>query len=162
MNPAPTSPSPPERPHLDISLATQSLRLTQNGILLFEAPVSSAKNGVGFTEGSYQTPTGNFRILEKIGEGAPLYTAFQGRRPTGIWSPETACPDGILTRIMWLDGLDEENANTYRRYIYLHGTHAENLIGQPASLGCIRLRNEDMMCLFNLTPLYTTVTIQES
>lgn len=166
MNRAPTSPeispSPPERPHIDISVGQQFLRLSQGANLLFEAPISSATKGIGYTEGSHQTPIGRFFIREKIGDGAPLHTAFLGRRPTGIWSPTSTCHDSILTRIMWLDGLDEKNANTYRRYIYLHGTHAEDSIGQPASLGCIRLRNADMLRLFDLTPLCTTVTIHES
>ncbi|MDB4429903.1 L,D-transpeptidase, partial [Akkermansiaceae bacterium] len=69
------------------------------------------------------------------------------------------CRDDILTRIFWLEGLQDQNANTYRRYIYFHGTHSEELIGTPASHGCIRLRNEDMLTLFDLTPLFTHVTI---
>ncbi len=128
---------------------------------MFQATISSATNGIGFAEGSYRTPTGHFRIREKIGDGAPLYTAFLGRRPLGIWTPQSEICDAILTRIMWLDGLDPENANTYQRYIYLHGTQAESDLGRPASLGCIRLGNEDMLILFNLTPLLTPVTIRE-
>lgn len=146
-----------------ISIAKQELEFTQDGKIIFTAPVSTAANGVGFSEGSYQTPTGNFCVREKIGEGAPLKTSFKGRLPRSVWngnpSQKDNSDDAILTRILWLDGLDEENANTYERYIYFHGTHAEELIGQPASHGCIRLKNEDMLQLFELTPLFTPVEI---
>jgi len=81
--------------------------------------------------------------------------------PKKIWRGEDST-DAILTRILWLDGLDEENANTYNRYVYFHGTHAEDLIGQPASHGCIRLKNEDMLTLFDLTPMNSEVMIMES
>ncbi|MDB4408655.1 L,D-transpeptidase [Akkermansiaceae bacterium] len=141
-----------------ISIAKQELEFTQDGKVIFTAPVSTAANGLGFCEGSYQTPTGNFRVREKIGDGAPLKTSFKGRLPRSVWNGEPS-DDAILTRILWLDGLDEKNANTYQRYIYFHGTHAEDLIGQPASCGCIRLKNEDMLQLFELTPLYTSVEI---
>lgn len=132
----------------------------QEGEVVFTAPVSTAANGSGFEEGSYQTPVGKFRVRERIGEGAPPYTIFKGRLPRSVWRGESE-NDAILTRILWLEGLDEENANTYQRYIYFHGTHAENLIGQPASHGCIRLKNEDMMQLFDLTPNFTPVEITE-
>jgi len=143
---------------IEVSISQQHLKLTRDGAIIFEAPVSTAANGPGFAEGSYKTPTGKFRIREKIGDGASLNTSFKGRTPRGIWSGE-ASDDAILTRIMWLDGLDPENANTYRRYIYFHGTHAEDLIGQPASHGCIRLKNEAMLQLFELTPMFTPVEI---
>ena len=144
-----------------VSIAEQAVEVFQNQERIFHAPVSTATNGIGFQEGSYQTPTGTFRIREKIGQGAPLYTSFKGRRPIGIWQgPQEKSTDAILTRILWLDGLEEKNANTYQRYIYFHGTHAEDLIGTPASHGCIRLKNEDMLTLFELTPFFTEVTIQ--
>lgn len=143
---------------IQVSIARQELELSLNGEVLFNAPVSTAANGPGCSEGSYQTPTGKFHIREKIGEGAPINTSFKGRLPHSIWNGELG-EDEILTRILWLEGLDEENANTYQRYIYFHGTHAENLIGQPTSHGCIRLKNEDMLRLFDLTPIFTPVKI---
>lgn len=143
---------------IEVSLATQSLRVTEGDLVLFQAPVSTATNGPGFEEGSNCTPTGNFVIRERIGEGAPVRTLFKGRRPLSIWQGES-CEDGILTRILWLHGLDPENANTYRRYIYFHGTNDEAAIGTPASHGCIRLRNRDMLQLFDLTSLGTRVII---
>lgn len=144
---------------LTISIPSQSLTLTKNHQTLFQAPVSTATKGCGFNAGSFCTPSGRFLIREKIGDGAPLFTTFRGRRPTGIWSPAQSCTDPILTRILWLHGLDPDNANTYHRFIYLHGTDQEDLIGSPASHGCIRLKNLDMLTLFNLTPILTPVTI---
>lgn len=143
---------------IEVSLATQSLRVTEGDLVLFQAPVSTATNGPGFEEGSYRTPTGNFMIRERIGEGAPIRTLFKGRRPLSVWQGEE-CDDAILTRILWLHGLDPENGNTFRRYIYFHGTNDEAAIGTPASDGCIRLRNRDMLQLFELAPLETPVHI---
>lgn len=144
---------------LCVSISSQSLEVTDASGIIFQAPVSTAANGPGFKNGSHKTPTGNFVIREKIGEGAPLYTSFKGRLPRRVWQNEAA-EDAILTRILWLDGLDEQNANTYSRYIYFHGTHAEDQIGTPASHGCIRLRNNDIMTLFDLTPIGSLVKIQ--
>ncbi|MGC6427080.1 MAG: L,D-transpeptidase [Akkermansiaceae bacterium] len=141
-----------------VSIARQELTLQLEDEVVFSAPVSTAANGPGFAAGSFQTPTGRFQIREKIGEGAPFLTIFKGRLPRGIWNGESE-DDAILTRILWLEGLDEENANTYQRYIYFHGTHAEDLIGRPASHGCIRLKNQDMQHLFELTPIFTPVEI---
>ena len=143
---------------LNVSIELQQVDLLKDGEIIFSAPVSTAANGPGFAEGSYQTPTGNFLIRERIGEGAPLFTSFKGRIPRRIWKGQES-NDAILTRILWLHGLDEANANTHARYIYFHGTHAEDLIGQPASCGCIRLRNRDMISLFDLTPIDTHVHI---
>lgn len=141
-----------------VSIEKQELEVIRNGKTIFRAPVSTAANGPGFDEGSYQTPTGNFLVRERIGEGAPVRTSFKGRLPRKVWRGEES-DDAILTRILWLDGLDAQNTNTYRRYIYFHGTHAEDLIGQPASCGCIRLRNDDMLALFDLAPINTPVEI---
>ncbi len=159
MTPAPESRKWPEVDfRIEVSIPNQQVTLHHGASLLFQAPISSAKNGVGFSEGSYQTPSGRFIIREKIGDGAPLMTSFKGRLPRSVWQGEES-NDAILTRIFWLEGLDEPNNNTYQRYIYFHGTHAEDLIGTPASHGCLRMRNEDMLTLFNLTPLFTPVTI---
>ncbi len=143
---------------IGVSINDQSLCVTEGNLILFQAPVSTAINGPGFEEGSYRTPTGNFVIRERIGEGAPIRTLFKGRRPLAVWQGEP-CVDGILTRILRLHGLDPENANTYRRYIYFHGTNDEAAIGTPASHGCIRLRNRDMLQLFDLALLGTPVHI---
>ncbi|MGJ8696476.1 MAG: L,D-transpeptidase [Verrucomicrobiaceae bacterium] len=143
---------------IEVSIPLQTVTLTRAGELLFEAPVSTSSNGIGSEEGSYRTPVGRFVVREKIGDGAPLRTSFKGRLPKTVWDGESE-NDAILTRILRLDGLDPENQNSFARYIYFHGTHAEDMIGQPASHGCIRLKNHDMLTLFDLTPLFTTVII---
>jgi lipoprotein-anchoring transpeptidase ErfK/SrfK len=91
--------------------------------------------------------------------GAPLWAEFKSRQPTGRIAEPGGEEDGVLTRILWLEGLDPENANTRGRYIYFHGTNREDLIGTPASHGCVRLRNEDMEELFDLVPEGTPVVI---
>ena len=158
MRPSPANRTCPEADtRIEVSIQEQALTLFKNEERQFSVPVSTGAKGIGFSEGSYQTPTGRFVIRERIGEGAPLHTFFKGRRPLGIGSSQSE--DAILTRILWLEGLDEENSNTYRRYIYFHGTHEEDLIGRPASHGCIRLNNGDMLNLFAQVPLFTRVDI---
>jgi len=149
----------PHSPFLiEVSLSNQAILLKKEEAVLMEAPISTAANGPGFEEGSHRTPTGNFIVRERIGEGAPRCTRFKGRVPKKVWRGEKS-DDAILSRILWLEGLDGENANSYARYIYFHGTHAEDLIGHEASHGCIRLRNDDMLRLFDLCPLFTRVHI---
>lgn len=143
--------------NITISIADQRLTLNRGTETLFTAPVSTAANGIGFAEGSFQTPTGNFLVQEKIGEGAPPGTVFKGRRPIGPWQPGD--PDPVTTRILRLHGLGPENANTFARYIYIHGTPAKDLLGIPASHGCVRLSDPDMLKLFDLVPLLTRVEI---
>lgn len=158
MRPSPANRIWPEADtRIEVSIQEQALTLFKNEERQFSVPVSTGAKGIGFSEGSHQTPTGRFVIRERIGEGAPLHTFFKGRRPLGIGSSQSE--DAILTRILWLEGLDEENSNTFRRYIYFHGTHEEDLIGRPASHGCIRLNNGDMLNLFDQVPLFTRVDI---
>src|SRR6201995_897516 len=142
-----------------IDSRTQSLSLFQGAELLFAAPVSTSRFGLGFENGSRKTPTGTFRIHQKIGGEMPVGTVFKGRKPVTTpvdWSTE---PDLITSRILWLHGLDEENAGTRERYIYIHGTNQEQLIGQAASSGCIRMRNADMIRLFDLIDVDAAVEI---
>jgi lipoprotein-anchoring transpeptidase ErfK/SrfK len=132
-----------------IDSRTQLLSLFRGTELVFAAPVSTSRFGLGFENGSRKTPTGTFRIHQKIGGEMPVGTVFKGRKPVTTpvdWSTE---PDLITSRILWLDGLEEENAHTKERYIYIHGTNQEQLIGQPASSGCIRMRNADVIRLFD-------------
>lgn len=144
--------------HIDISITDQLLTLT-NGEQ-FSYPISSAKNGIGMKEDSFKTPIGNFVICEKIGAGAPIYTIFKGREAQGIWHPADHSDDDMITsRILWLDGVDSENANTKNRYIYIHGTNHEDKIGVPESCGCIRMRNQDIIELFEKTSIGSTVNI---
>lgn len=145
---------------LEISLDRQTLELFSDGIPVRTFTISSGEKGMGFAEGSFRTPTGRFVVSEKIGDGEPIHTRFQARVPIGIWNPDHPTEDDlILTRIIRLAGLDVENANTMDRYIYIHGTNREDLIGIPASHGCIRLGNEDMIDLFDSVSKGTEVSI---
>lgn len=137
--------------------------------LIRQYPVSTAANGAGEASGSYRTPRGRHRIAEKIGAGQPLGAAFTARVPTGeIWTPaldaDNPGRDWILTRILWLEGLEPGKnqggtVDTHDRYIYIHGTHEEPRIGTPASHGCIRMKNADVAELFDLVETGTEVRI---
>lgn len=124
-------------------------------------PISSGSAGIGSEEGSGKTPIGRFRIASKHGSNAPLNTIFVGRLPIGLYPEDlpAGAREGILSRILTLDGLEAHNANTRARYIYIHGTSDEAHIGQPASLGCIRLRPQDMAALYERTRLGDKVEI---
>lgn len=154
------------RRHIHVWLDLQSLEVCDaSGLCLMRCPVSTSARGAGFEPGSLKTPTGKFRIHAKIGADQPCGTIFVGRQPVGHWSPETPSSDAedlILTRILQLDGLEPENANTLSRYIYIHGTNQEDLIGTPASHGCVRLRNDDMIRLFDLVVTDDFVTIHHA
>lgn len=143
-----------------VSIASQEALVYRAGRLRAKYAVSTSRFGTGTEEGSFRTPTGRFRIAEKIGAGAPPWAVFRARIPTGeIARPDSAGEDLVLTRILWLEGLDPENANTKERFIYFHGTNHEELIGRPASHGCVRLRNDEMIELFHLVPEGTEVEI---
>ena len=142
-----------------IDIKTQSLKLTCDQREIFSAPVSTSRAGPGFEPGSFKTPTGVFRVYERIGENAPSGTTFVGRVP--IEEPPASGDDLITSRILWLDGLERENANTKDRFIYIHGTNQEDLIGQPVSHGCVRMRNEDIIKLFEMVTVGTPVEIRE-
>ena len=133
-----------------VDVAKQSLRVMEGRKTVAEFPVSTSKHGLGFEEGSYKTPTGRFRIARKIGRRAPLWTIFRARQDTGRLAAPGGDEDLVLTRILTLDGLEKRNANSLQRFIYIHGTNQEHLIGSPASHGCVRLRNEDMAALHSL------------
>jgi HAD superfamily phosphoserine phosphatase-like hydrolase len=136
---------------LEVSIDDQRLDLVENGRVLKSYVVSTAAKGMGFDDGSFRTPTGNFRILEKIGAGEPTGTIFKARVPVGRWQPGDSGPeDGILTRILRLEGLDPQNLNTSARHIYIHGTNREDLLGSPASHGCVRMANADIIELHDL------------
>jgi lipoprotein-anchoring transpeptidase ErfK/SrfK len=113
--------------------------------------VSTSKYGTGDGEGSYATPLGHLCVRKKIGSWAPLGTVFKSRRPTGeVLPPDAPGRDPIVTRILWLDGLESQNHNAFRRFIYIHGTPQESLLGTPASYGCIRMSSKDVAALYDL------------
>ena len=146
--------------HIRVSLAGQTLELRDGETLLRRYPVSTSKFGVGTEEGSYKTPLGTFRICEKYGDEAPIHTVFRSREPVEEWDPALPCEeDLVLARILRLDGLEPENSNSYQRFIYIHGTNHEELIGTPASHGCVRMRNQHVVELYDLVPIDTSVII---
>jgi lipoprotein-anchoring transpeptidase ErfK/SrfK len=145
---------------LVISTAEQILRVRQGGCYIREFVISTAAMGMGCAKDSYMTPPGRFRLAEKIGAGEPSGTIFKCRLAVGLWQPgEAPDEDLILTRILRLDGLDAANANTMERCIYIHGTNREDMLGQPASHGCIRLGNTDMIELFDMVAVGDRVEI---
>lgn len=156
---------------IEVNLAEQTLRLLDDDREVAAYSVSTARKGAGEREGSHCTPRGRHRIRAKIGAGAPAGTVFVARRPTGeTYTPELAEKepgrDWILTRILWLCG--EEigrnrlgDVDTMRRYIYIHGAPDEARMGVPDSIGCIRMRNADVIELFDRVPVGAKVTIRE-
>ncbi len=147
--------------HIEISIDQQTLDLLEGERLIRRFRVSTAAKGAGVTMGSHRTPTGRFRICEKIGEGEPSGTIFRERAPVGVWDGGRCGDDFILTRILRLDGLDPENANTLARCVYIHGTDREDLIGTPASHGCIRLGNQEMIELYDAIGVGTEVVVRQ-
>jgi L,D-transpeptidase YbiS len=149
-------------PKIVISIASQEMSvLTNKGKVLATFPISSSKSGLGSEPGSNKTPIGKFVIADKIGAGALWGTIFSSRQAIGLWSPafETDC-DLITTRILWLAGKEKQNANTHDRYIYIHGTNQEHLLGTPASHGCIRMANWHVVELFDLVEVGTPLVIK--
>jgi lipoprotein-anchoring transpeptidase ErfK/SrfK len=148
-----------------VNIKEQKLYLIQNGKVFLEYSISSAKNGIGNREGSFQTPIGIHRIKEKYGQGAPLGRVFKDRIDTGEdWTIGTPGENLILTRIMRLEGLEEGvnkgcGIDSYDRYIYIHGTNNERLIGTPMTQGCICMKNSEVTELFNSVPEGTIVLI---
>jgi lipoprotein-anchoring transpeptidase ErfK/SrfK len=147
-------------PRIEISVAKQKLVLMAGRRKLRDYPVSTSAFGLGTEEGSMKTPTGRFRISEMIGAGFPIGTVFKSRRPVKATKKMLHDADLIMSRILWLDGLEAENANTHSRYIYIHGTNHEEQIGQAASHGCVRMRNADIAELFDLVSEGTPVRIK--
>lgn len=145
---------------IHISARTQQLTVKNGRKKLGAYPVSTSRFGLGTEEGSMKTPTGRFRIAEKIGDGMPLGTVFKNRRRVKVTKKLLREEDLVMTRILWLDGLDPKNANTHERFIYIHGTNHEDGIGKPASHGCIRMRNADLVDLFELVRANTPVVIK--
>lgn len=156
---------------LDISISTQQLSIVENGQVLQTYPVATAKKGAGEQMGSECTPTGWHKIRAKIGAGQPLHSVFVGRRTTDeIYNADLGRQypqrDWILTRILWLGGL-EPGKNRYGkvdstwRYIYIHGCPDELMNSRPASHGCIRMKNADVLDLFNRVDAGIKVYIHE-
>jgi lipoprotein-anchoring transpeptidase ErfK/SrfK len=147
-------------PAVVISIADQELALIEDGTPVAQFPISTSKFGVGDRPGSYATPLGMLEVAHKIGANAPLGAVFKSRTPTGeILPPNARGRDPIVTRILWLRGLERQNACAYGRGIYIHGTPVERLIGRPASYGCIRMRSRDVANLFNAVSVGTRIAV---
>jgi len=152
--------APDTRHQIVISTRDQKLALLDRGNLMATYPVSTSKFGLGDWRGSRFTPLGNLQIAEKIGDNAPAGTVFKSRRRTGeLVRANSPGRDPIVTRILWLRGLEAQNANAFGRDIYIHGTPEEWKIGSPASYGCIRMRSGDIIQLYNIVGVGAAVTI---
>jgi L,D-transpeptidase catalytic domain len=148
--------------HIVVSVADQAMDLYYRNQFIARYPVSTSQFGVGDNPGRCATPLGHLKIAQKIGDGAPSGMVFKDRRPTGeILVPNAPGRDPIVTRILWLKGLEPQNQNAYGRYIYIHGTPVENQIGKPASYGCIRMRSQDILRVFTTVGVGTRVDIVE-
>ncbi len=157
-----------------IELKAQQLHLVRQQHIHISYPISSSRYGVGNEEGSFKTPTGVHRIADKIGANCQYAEILKARQATGEVAvisddAQRAEKDTITTRILWLSGLEQginkgHNAagvcvDSYQRYIYIHGTPEQGLIGQPASIGCIRMKNQDVITLFTKVSVGTLVYI---
>jgi hypothetical protein len=143
-----------------ISVHDQKLMLLQNGAKVATYPVSTSKFGVGDNSGRMTTPLGLLQVAKKIGDNFPAGAVFHNRRWTGeILKPNAPGRDPITTRIIWLRGLEVQNAHALNRCIYIHGTPEEKTIGRPASYGCIRMKARDVVALYNMVPVGAFVQI---
>ncbi len=152
--------TPDRRHQVIISIPEQRMVLLENGSPLASYPVSTSKFGLGDTPGSSGTPLGDLEIARKIGEGAPSGSVFKDRQRTGeIVPPDAPGRDPIVSRILWLRGLEPQNDRAFSRYIYIHGTPEERNIGLPVSYGCVRMRSRDVIELFDIVGTGARVTI---
>ena len=143
-----------------ISIRDQKLMLLENGGRVAIYPVSTSKYGVGDFRGRMTTPLGYLMVAKKIGDNAPVGAVFHNRRFTGeILQPNAPGRDPVTTRIIWLSGLEAQNAQAFHRCIYIHGTPEEKTLGRPASYGCVRMKAADVAVLYNQVPLGALVQI---
>src|SRR5205809_5534141 len=149
--------------HIVISTHEQKLALLDRSNVMAIYPVSTSKFGLGDWRGSRFTPLGQLQVAEKIGANAPPGAVFKDRRRTGeIIQANALGRDPIVTRILWLRGLETQNANAFGRDIYIHGTPEEWKIGTPASYGCIRMRSSDIIQMYNIVGAGAAVTIVDA
>jgi len=151
-----------DRHAMHVSVADQQMVVTRDGEPVAHYAVSTSKFGLSSAPGSYGTPLGRHRVAKKIGDGLPPGAVFKSRRFTGEVLPVDAPGrDPIVTRILWLDGKDRHNRNSFDRFIYIHGTPEERNIGLPVSYGCIRMRSKDVVALFDRVGVGARVNIFE-
>lgn len=143
-----------------VSVRDQRLMLLQNGARVTTYPVSTSKFGIGDNPGKMTTPLGAMAVAQKIGDHAPTGAVFHNRRFTGeIIKPNAPGRDPIITRIIWLRGLQPGNSRAFSRCIYIHGTPEEKKIGRPASYGCIRMKSKDVTALYTQLPIGAVVQV---
>ena len=143
-----------------VSVRDQKLMVVRNGAKVAVYPVSTSKYGLGDFWGRMTTPLGYLQVAQKIGDHAPVGAVFHNRRFTGeILKPNAPGRDPVITRIIWLRGLEAQNAHAFSRCIYIHGTPEERYIGSPASYGCIRMKSRDVTDLYNQLPIGALVQI---
>ena len=147
-------------PSVVVSVPDQTLALIDKGVVTERFRISTSKFGLGDNRNSYATPLGSMEIASKIGGNAPMGAVFKSRKMTGeILRPNAPGRDPIITRILWLRGLEKGNARAYSRNIYIHGTPVEKLIGRPVSYGCIRMRSKDVARLYAAVNVRTKVAV---
>ena len=152
--------APDTRHQIVVSTREQKLALIDRGNVVAIYPVSTSKFGLGDWRGSRFTPLGKMQIAKKIGDNAPPGAVFKDRLRTGeIVAPDSPGRDPIVTRILWLRGLETQNVNAFSRDIYIHGTPEERNIGRPASYGCIRMRSGDIIQLYDIVGTGAAVTV---
>ena len=143
-----------------VSVKDQRLMLLQNGAQVTTYPVSTSKFGIGDSSGRMTTPISAMAVAQKIGDNAPTGAVFHNRRFTGeIIKPNAPGRDPIITRIIWLRGLEASTSRAFSRCIYIHGTPEEKKIGQPASYGCIRMKSKDVTALYSQLPIGAMVQV---
>src|SRR2546429_9337243 len=149
--------------HIVISTRDQKLAVLDRGTLLTTYLVSTSKFGLGDYSRSSRTPLGELEVAKKIGDNAPLGAVFKDRIRTGeIVAPNSPGRDPIVTRILWLRGREAQNANAFGRYIYIHGTPEDRNLGLPVSYGCVRMRSEDVIKLYEIVGIGAQVTIVDA
>jgi hypothetical protein len=143
-----------------VSVAEQKMAVYKRGVRIATYDVSTSKFGLGDSPGSCRTPLGKMEIAQKIGGGAPLGMKFKDRRATGeIVRPDAPGRDPIVTRILWLRGLERQNSRAHARTIYIHGTAEERNVGKPVSYGCVRMRSLDVVKLYDTVGVGASVEI---
>jgi lipoprotein-anchoring transpeptidase ErfK/SrfK len=149
-------------PEIVVSVKNQEMAVINNGDVVAKYRISTSKFGLGDDYGSYKTPTGTLWVCNKIGGNLPPGTVIKNRNATGEIIPANAPGrDPIVTRVIWLRGLEDQNKHAYDRCIYIHGTPEERLIGKTASYGCIRMRSKDVIALYDLVRVGTHIVISD-
>ncbi|QQL45721.1 L,D-transpeptidase [Sulfuriroseicoccus oceanibius] len=156
------SPQPKKGDEMIVSVRNQSMAVLRDGKLVAYYPVSTSKFGLGDKKGSYRTPTGKMKVAKKIGANAPAGAVFKSRQRTGeVLKPNAPGRDPIVSRILWVKGLEDHNQNAFSRFIYIHGTPEERNIGKPVSYGCIRMTSKDVIDLYNRVGVGATLNVVE-